>query len=95
MMEKVILVFKEQLVTGTAAIACGASAGSRQQMSGGYYQDNQAYVNTVNFSFIDSPATTDGLNLPVHIIQHSLTIQVKQKLIVSIDQVEILILLRC
>ena len=37
---------------GTAvAIACGTSAGNRQQMSGGYYQDNQAYVNTVNFSF--------------------------------------------
>ena len=43
-----------------AAIACGASAGSRQQMSGGYYQDNQAYVNTVNFSFLDSPATTSA-----------------------------------
>ena len=43
-----------------AAIACGASAGSRQQMSGGYYQDNQSYVNTVNFSFLDSPATTSA-----------------------------------
>ena len=35
-------------------------SGSRQQMSGGYYQDNQAYVNTVNFSFLDSPATTSA-----------------------------------
>ena len=41
---------------GTATdIACGDAAGNRKQMSGGYYQDNQAYVNTVNFSFLDSP----------------------------------------
>ena len=46
---------------GTATdIACGDAAGNRKQMSGGYYQDNQAYVNTVNFSFLDSPATTSA-----------------------------------